>query len=261
MIDLQEAPEKVFTGPIFFQNDWNWGDRDNINVGEELNRNSRIKDGLIILTQIPGRNPGKVSVDGVVDEAKPLAEASQRGKVAFAMGGASQHAWAWLTALPQSEYNYSNIILVTHSNYNESDGAIWSDTHGEDLPRSDYPVLAKISDLGVTIWELPRTDHGAGGWGGRVVKFDGKIAAIKYYDISDLGLVGYLRTGILNPDRLQRNEFVSEEQQKPATLSEVESSRILRYWEVGEGAKNHNRNLPGERADYMEGGKYSETIR
>lgn len=256
IIDMTVAPAKVFTGRIFFQNDWNWGDRDNINVGEELNRNSRIEDGLTLLTQIPNKNPGKVSVNGVIDNAEILADASKKGKVAFAMGGAATHALAWLTELPESRYNYRNITLVTHSNYNESDGKIVVDTHGKNLRRGDYPNLTKISDLGVAIWEIPRTDHKNGGWGGRVMKANGTFAAIKAYDISDLGLVAYLRTGELNPDRTARNAFVSDVQQKPETLEEVKSSQILKYWDAGANGKNHNRGLPGVMSDYLPGGKF-----
>lgn len=43
MIDLILAPEVIFDGRIFLLNDWDGGDKDNQNVGEELNRNSKIK--------------------------------------------------------------------------------------------------------------------------------------------------------------------------------------------------------------------------
>ncbi|MHB8900863.1 MAG: hypothetical protein ACYC6Y_19110, partial [Thermoguttaceae bacterium] len=49
MIDLLPAPEEEFDGRIFLINDWDGGDKDNQNAAEELNRNSRIKQGVTIL--------------------------------------------------------------------------------------------------------------------------------------------------------------------------------------------------------------------
>jgi hypothetical protein len=89
-----------------------------------------------------------------------------------------------------------------------------------------YPSLARISDLGVTILEIPRTDSGPGGWGGRVATSDGEPAAIKDFDISDLGLVHYLKTGVVEATRVQRNQFVSDTMRKPETLDEVDRGTI-----------------------------------
>lgn len=251
MIDLKVAPKKVFTGRIFFQNDWNFGDEDNINVGLELNRNSKIKQGVTVLTMVPRSNPSRVTVNGVVKWPAVLADASQSGKVAFVLGGVSKQALEWLTILPKSRYNYHNIVLVSHSNYNESDGAVTKDTHGEDLRRGTYPNLAKISDLGVTIWEIPRTDHGNAGWGGGSISGpNGKNnVAVKSLDISDLGSVHYLKTGILNATRWQRNAYVSNQLKKASTLDNVKRPLITKYWDS-------NRNVPGVKKDYLPGGKF-----
>ena len=259
-IDLVVAPSRVFNGKIFLINDWDGGDADNQNVGEELNRNPKIKDDIVIISDLPGRTPNKVTVQNLVTNAQVLADASKAGKVGIAMGAHSRHVLAWLTKLSGNSYNYNNIFVVTHSNWNEADGgATYNqnkepgdpdlvDTHGEDLRRGLYPNLAKISDLGVTIWEIPRTDHGAGGWGGAVDKSNG-TAGIKTLDLSDLGQVHYLKTGILNATRTQRNAYCSAELSKPADLSEVKSELITRYWDSNNG-------VPGVKADYEPGGKY-----
>ena len=259
-IDLILAPEKPFEGVIFAHNDWDGGDKDNQNVGEELNRKAKIAQGVIIISDVPGRKPKKVQVDDLVTDPKVLAEASKKGKVAIAMGAHSRHALAWLTKLPASEYNYGNIVLVTHSNWNELDGRAGydankkegdpelGDTHGEDLRRGLYPNLARISDLGVEIWEIERTDHGPGGWGGVVEEKGKKRIVLKTFDISDLGLVHYLKTGLVQATREQRNEYVSDIMKKPATLDEVNRDLIIRYWE------SHN-GVPGEKEDYLPGGK------
>lgn len=261
MIDLIVAPKHKFDGKIFLLNDWDGGDKDNQNVGEELNRNSKIKKEVIILSDVPGRKPKKVVVNNLVTDAEVLAKASKKGKVAIAMGAHSRHTLAWLTKLNKSEYNYKNIVIVTHSNWNELDGRAGYernkkagdpaliDTHGEDLRRGLYPNLARISDLGVEILEIPRTDMGSGGWGGKIAKSSGKKAAIKTLDISDLGLVHYLKTGITEATTLQRNQFVSDVLKKTNTLSELDRSLITRYWD-------NNRDVPGTIKDYQEGGVY-----
>lgn len=232
MIDLIVAPEEKFDGQIFFINDWDGGDKDNQNVGNELNRNPKIKEGIIILADLPGRTPQKVKVEGLVLDAKVLADASKKGKIAIAMGAHSRHVLAWLTKLPNSSYNYQNITIVTHSNWNELDGKAGYDknkkpgdpelidTHGEDVRRGLYENLARVSDLGVTIYEIQRTDHGLGGWGGAIGKVKDE-AKTKMFDISDLGMVHYLKTGIVSATSEQRNEFVSDEQKKPAKLNGI----------------------------------------
>jgi len=262
MIKLISAPEKKFEGKIFLLNDWDGGDPDNQNVGEEINRNSKITENVVSLSDIPGHQPQKVKVNNLVLDAKVLAKASKQGKVAIAMGAHSRHALAWLTKLPANEYNYKNIIIVTHSNWNELDGREWydrhkqpgdkplGDTHGEDLRRGLYPNLAKISDLGVAIWEIPRTDSGAGGWGGKIESKSGEIR-LKTLDISDMGLLHYLKTGITNATREQRNEYVSEELKKPVSLDKSNRDLITRYWK-------HNYGVPGEKEDYLKGGKSYE---
>ncbi len=83
------------------------------------------------------------------------------------------------------------------------------------LRRGLYLNLARISDLGVKILEIPRTDFGPGGWGGRVATADGEMTEVKALDISDLGLVHYLKTGIVEATRTQRNQFVSNPMKKP----------------------------------------------
>lgn len=259
MIDLIVAPEVKFEGRIFLINDWDGGDADNQLVGEELNRNPRIKQNVTILSDLPNRDPRKVKVDDLVKDAKVLADASQEGKVGLAMGAHSRHVLAWLTELPKQSYNYSNIVLVTHSNWNELDGRKGYDankqagdpplvdSHGEDLRRGLYLSLAKISDLGVTILEIPRTDFGAGGWGAKVIRSDDETATVKPYDISDLGLVHYLKTGIVEATRLQRNAWVSKVMRKPKSLDQVDPKLITRYWEK-------NENVPGEKEDYQADG-------
>ncbi|MEM9281655.1 MAG: sulfatase-like hydrolase/transferase [Verrucomicrobiota bacterium] len=240
MIDLVEAPRKPFEGTIFFLNDWDGGDEDNQNAALELNRNSPIKEGVILLSDLPGRKPKKVQITDLVTESRRLADESRRGPVAIAMGAHSRHALAWLTELSKKDYQYNNIVLVTHSNWNELDGRAGyeankqpgdpplADSHGVDLRAGLYPSLAQISDLGVAIWEIPRTDSGPGGWGGRVNDADGiDDVAVKPFDISDLGLIHYLKTGKTTATRKERNALVSEEQQKPASLKsrvETESS-------------------------------------
>lgn len=263
MIQLVPAPEKPFKGVLFFLNDWDGGDPDNQNAGEELNHNSPIKEGVIILSDLPNRKPKKVQVNDLVTEAKILADASQRGPVAIALGAHSRHALGWLTALPREHYRYDNITLVTHSNWNELDGRAGydankkpgdpplEDTHGENLRRGLYPNLAKISDLGVTILEIPRTDSGPGGWGGAIQRADGGKATVKALDISDLGLIHYLKTGIIQANRQQRNEYVSDLFNKPETLEKVKRSLITRHWKG-------NHEIPGYREDYLPGGKFSE---
>lgn len=149
MIDLMPAPEKPFDGDIYFINDWDGGDADNQNAAEELNRNSRIKSDVVIL-----------------------------------------------------------------------------------------------SDLGVTIYEIQRTDHGPGGWGGRVGLMNGQTAEIKSLDISDLGLIYYLKTGSTEATHIQRNAFVSDVMMKGETLDQVNPSLITSYWEKNQG-------VPGEKADYL----------
>ncbi|NJN05622.1 MAG: hypothetical protein HC814_03460 [Rhodobacteraceae bacterium] len=230
MILIAPAPAEKFAGRIFFLNDWDGGDPDNQNAGKELNRNSRIKEGVTILSDSPGHKPKKVEVADLVLDAQVLADASKQGKIAIAMGAHSRHALAWLTKLPKEAYNYGNITLVSHSNWNELDGRAGydankkpgdpelADTHGEPLRRGLYANLARISDLGVTILEIPRTDSGPGGWGGRIGKGDFDAKETKPYDISDLGLVHYLKTGIAQATREQRNEFVSEGSKKPEKL-------------------------------------------
>lgn len=262
-IELKAAPERRFEGRIFFINDWDGGDADNQNVAEELNRNPKIRQGVVILSHLPGRNPRKVAVDDLVKEAKVLAHASKKGNIALAMGAHSHHTLAWLTQLPGSAYNYSNIVLVTHSNWNELDGRRGyeankkpgdpplKDTHGVNLRRGLCPSLARISDLGVTILELPRTDSGAGGWGGKVANSGGKTAAIKALDISDLGIVHYLKTGITEATRSQRNQFVSDIMKKPEALDKVKRDLITRYWDK-------NRGVPGKEEDFLSGGTFYE---
>ena len=259
MIDLILAPEERFEGRIFLINDWDGGDADNQLVGEELNRDSKIKEGVTILSDLPDHEPRKVKVDDLVKDAKVLADASQRGKVGLAMGAHSRHVLAWLTELPKSAYNFSNIILVTHSNWNELDGRRGYDankqagdpplvdSHGVELRRGLYPSLAQISDPGETILEIPRTDYGPGGWGANVVRADGEIATVKPFDISDLGLVHYLKTGMIEATRQQRNEWVSSIMRKPEALDEVDRQLVLRFWEK-------NENVPGEKEDYQSGG-------
>lgn len=227
MIDLIPAPPEKFDGRVFLINDWDGGDVDNQNVAEELNRNSKIKRDVTLLSDLPDRNPRKVDIDDLVKEVQVLADASKEGKVALAMGAHSRHALAWLTKLPETAYNYDNIVLVTHSNWNELDGRKGYDanripgdpplidTHGESLRRGLYPNLARIGDLGVKILEIPRTDFGPGGWGGRVATAGGGVTEVKALDISDLGLVHYLKTGIVEATLYQRNQFVSNPMKKP----------------------------------------------
>lgn len=179
------------------------------------------------MSDLPGRNPRKVDIDDLEKDVQVFADASRSGKVALAMGAHSRHALAWLTRLPRRAYNYSNIVLVTHSNWNELDGRRGYDanripgdpplidTQGERLRRGLYPNLARISDMGVKIMEIPRTDFGSGGWGGRVATADGEMTEVKASDISDLGLVHYLKTGIVEATSLQRNQFVSNPMKKP----------------------------------------------
>ena len=260
LINLVVAPAEKFEGQIFLINDWDGGDKDNQNVGEELNRNAKIKKGVVILSDLPGRIPMKVTVKDLVTDASVLAKASKKGKIAIAMGAHSRHLLAWLTKLPASAYNYENITIVTHSNWNELDGRRGydqnkkpgdpplEDTHGVGLRRGLYLSLARIKDLGVTIWEIPRTDRGPGGWGGKIAKADGE-ARVKTLDVSDLGLVHYLKTGVVAATTEQRNQFVSGFLKKPATLDQLKRDLITRYWES-------NRGIPGEKEDYLKGGKY-----
>lgn len=230
MLHLRVASPEKFEGRIFFLNDWAGGDKDNQNAAIELNRNSKIKEGVTVLSDIPGRVPKKVKVADLVLDAALLAKSSREGKIAIAMGAHSRHALAWLTALPAESYNFKNIILVTHSNWNELDGRAGydankkpgdpalADTHGTPLRRGLYANLSRISDLGVTILEIPRTDSGPGGWGDRIGKGDFDAEKTKPYDISDLGLVRYVKTGVVSATREQRNAFVSPEAQKPEEL-------------------------------------------
>ena len=260
MIELIPAPAEKFSGKIFLINDWDGGDKDNQNVGEELNRNSRIKEDVVILSDYPGRKPRKVDVDDLVMDAGVLAKASKRGRVAIAMGAHSKHVLAWLTKLPKRDYNYQNIIVVTHSNWNELDGRAGYDanykagdpelidTHGENLRRGLYANLARISDLGVAIWEIPRTDMGPGGWGGRIGISSKSDISIKALDISDLGIVHYLKTGITEATPSQRNEYVSDIMKKPETLDKVNRELITRYWDS-------NNSVPGVVEDYLSGNK------
>ncbi|MEM7479265.1 MAG: hypothetical protein AAF483_30135, partial [Planctomycetota bacterium] len=225
-------------------------------------QNSRIKQGITVLSDLPGKKPRKVNVDNLVKDVRVLADASKQGPIAIAMGAHSRHVLAWLTKLSPSEYDYANISIVSHSNWNELDGRKGyeenkkpedpplQDTHGSDLRRGLYPNLAKISDLGVMILEIPRTDSGPGGWGGSVSKPDGGTAGIKALDISDLGLVHYLKTGVVEATRQQRNQFVSESQRKPANLKEVKPKLITDYW-------IKNRQVPGIKKDYLPSGKYN----
>ena len=259
MIDLIVAPEEKFEGRIFLINDWDGGDADNQLVGEELNRDTRIKRNVTILSDLPNRDPVKVQVNDLVKDSQVLADASKEGRVGLAMGAHSRHVLAWLKALPQSAYNYQNIVLVSHSNWNELDGRRGYDankqagdpplvdSHGVDLRRGLYPSLAKISDLGVTILEIPRTDFGPGGWGAKVRRSDGETATVKPFDISDLGLVHYFKTGIVEATRGQRNAWVSEIMRKPKSLDLVNRSLIVRFWEK-------NENVPGKKEDYLPGG-------
>ena len=255
-IDLIEAPEEKFDGRIFLINDWDGGDADNQLVGEELNRDPRIKQGITILSDLPNRDPRKVQVDDLVKDAAVLADASKKGAIGLAMGAHSRHTLAWLTELPPSAYNYRNIVLVTHSNWNELDGRRGYDankqagdpplvdSHGVDLRRGLYASLSKISDLGVRIYEIPRTDFGPGGWGANVTRSDGEVATVKPFDISDLGLVHYLKTGVTQATREQRNKWVSSIMQKPETLDQVDGELVTRFWEK-------NENVPGEKEDYL----------
>ena len=57
LLHLVPAPPVKFDGPIFLLNGWDGGDKDNQSVGEELNRNSRIKESIVILSDVPGRDP------------------------------------------------------------------------------------------------------------------------------------------------------------------------------------------------------------
>ena len=50
MIDLITGPAEKFEGRVFVVNDWDGGDADNQNVGEELNRNSKIKQDYVWYT-------------------------------------------------------------------------------------------------------------------------------------------------------------------------------------------------------------------
>lgn len=255
-IHLVLAPAEKFVGRLFLINDWDGGDADNQNAAEELNRNSRIKQDVTLLSDFPDHAPRKVDVDDLVMDAQVLADASKTGPIAVAMGAHSRHMLAWLTKLPEAAYDFRNIVIVTHSNWNELDGSAGYkanyqpgdpplvDTHGEKLRRGLYPNLAKISDLGVTILEIPRTDSGPGGWGGNVTIAGRESAEIKSLDISDLGLVFYLKTGAVEATRSQRNQFISDTLQKPVTLGEVNRTLITRYWE-----KNHH--VPGEKEDYL----------
>ena len=268
-INLIKAPKTPFSGRIFFMNDWDGGDEDNQNTAEELARGSKISENITVLSYMPDVVPRKVEVRNLVRDARVLADASQRGPIAIAMGGHSNHMLAWLTKLPRSEYRYSNIFIVSHSNWNEMDGAAGynananpcsnrvapgpcdgpiADTYGEALRRGLYPNLARIADLGVTIWEIPRTDNpngrwGDGAWGGRVDKPEGGFEAIKAYDLSDLGLVHYLKTGIRTAYRYQRNSFVSVGQRKPKTTDAINNP---------DPGNPGNPGNPGSDADYME---------
>lgn len=261
MIPMVRGPQDDFEGRIFFINDWDGGDKDNQNAGEEVNANSPIVQGLTILSDWPGKLPRKVKVEGLVTDAQVLADASREGPLAIAMGAHSRHVIAWLTALPAASYNYSNIVLVTHSNWNEMDGRDGykanskpgdppiEDSDGVALRRGLYRNLARIADLGVTIWEIPRVDHGAGGWGGSFSGLNDESSGVKSLDISDLGVVYYLRTGRTEATHLERNAWASPMMQKPARLEDVPNMHILRYFES-------NRGVPGEREDYLPGGKY-----
>lgn len=266
MIDLIVAPDEKFEGRIFLINDWDGGDADNQLVGEELNRNPRIKEDITILSDLPNRDPRKVTVDGLVKDAQALADASKAGKVGLAMGAHSRHTLAWLTALPKRSYNYKNIVLVTHSNWNELDGRKGYDankqdgdpplvdSHGVDLRRGLYVSLAKISDLGVTILEIPRTDFEPGGWGANVTRADGETATVKPFDISDLGLVHYLKTGIAQATREQRNAWVSSVMRKPERLDQVDGKLVTRFWDK-------NDNVPGKKEDYLSEGNGNANYR
>ena len=266
MIELTPAPEKIFEGRIFLINDWDGGDKDNQNAGEELNRNSKIKEGVTLLSDFPNRDPQKLDVFNLVKDPQVLADASQKGKIALAMGAHSRHVLAWLSELPKKDYNYQNIVLVTHSNWNEVDGRRGydankqegdpplEDSHGVDLRRGLYKNLANISDLGVTIWEIQRTDHGPGGWGGSVLTSNGESAEIKALDISDLGLVHYLKTGQIEATSTERNAFVSDSMKKSGNLSQVPTSHVTRYWD-------NNHNVPGEADDYRKIGGRKSTYR
>ena len=151
-IELTTAPEREFNGRIFLINDWDGGDADNQNAAEELNRNSRIKQDVTVLSDLPGRSPRKVDVADLVKDAQVLADASRKGRVAIAMGAHSRHVLAWLKELPSDAYNYNNIVVVTHSNWNEVDGRKGyeanfqpgdpplRDTHGVALRRGLYPI-------------------------------------------------------------------------------------------------------------------------
>lgn len=260
-IELTEAPSVKFAGQIFLLNDWDGGDKDNQNAAEEMNRNSKIKENVLLLSDFPNHKPKKVVVNDLIIDAGVLAEASKTGKIVLAMGGHSRHILAWLTALPANAYNFKNITIVTHSNWNELDGKQGYeknkisgdpeliDTHGEKLRRGLYLNLAKIHDLGVTIYEIPRTDHGPGGWGGALDTSDKKPIAIKALDISDLGLVHYLKTGLIEATTAQRNAYVSDEMKKTESLESLRSDVIARYW-------SSNRGVPGNLEDYQKGGKY-----
>lgn len=256
MLHLVVAPARKFEGRIFLINDWNGGDKDNQNAGEELNTDSLISKDVTPLGELPGSRPDKVRVKNIVLDPKVLADASQRGKIAIAMGAHSRHVLAWLTRLPANAYNYNNITVVTHSNWNELDGKRGyeankkagdpplKDTHGVGLRRGLYANLARISDLGVTIWEIPRTDLGEGGWGGKVDVKGKKSAGIKSLDISDLGLIHYLKTGILEATREQRNAYVSDDMKKPENLKDLKTSVLVRYWD-------NNTGVPGKKEDYL----------
>ena len=260
-IELVSAPAKKFDGQIFLLNDWDGGDKDNQNAAEEMNRNSKIKEGVVLLSDYPNNKPKKLIIDDLVTDAHVVAKASKDGKIAIAMGAHSRHALKWLTTLPTENYNYSNIILVTHSNWNELDGKQGYeknkipgdpelvDTHGEKLRRGLYPNLARISDLGVEIIEIPRTDHGPGGWGGSIGNSGKKSASIKALDISDLGMVHYLKTGLVEATSSERNEFVSDIMKKTETLNGLNREVITKYWDSNHG-------VPGKLEDYQIGGKY-----
>lgn len=85
LIDLITAPAEKFTGKIFFTNDWDGGDKDNQNVSEEMNRNPKIKTDVVMLSDWPDKAPKKVAVNGIITDAKVLADASKVGKVGIAM--------------------------------------------------------------------------------------------------------------------------------------------------------------------------------
>ena len=224
---LSKAPREAFNGKIFLLNDWDSTDKSSQNSIDELNRGAKIGEGLVNLSQKPGFPPRKI-VRNIVVNPTVLADASMQGPVAIVLGSKASDLLVWLTAVDSSFYNYENIYVVSHDNVNEADGISsyernarpcltaddtacdgpLVDSYQQPLRRGLYPSLARIADLGVTIWEIPRADLGNGGWGGGVQNARGESVNFKPLDLSDFAGVHYLKTGIRSAYRFQRNQLV-----------------------------------------------------